>query len=841
MKSSPLIFTLLSVFCGLAILGVLPSTNVVGAGKTSISGVVFFDRNGNGVRDAGDKGVRQVVVELQDGICIPNNTCLTEQTKRDGGYEFHKIVPGSYTVRMYTPPTYLITTSDAQVVVVSDSNTTVPDFGLTNLNTIVGTVFTDVNGDGVHGLGEPYVSNATIRMYDDADGDGILDAEDALLTDGMTTTDVRGNWVINGVYPGKRVLRTKPANSGGQSDTPLDLRSNEVGITDTVIQIGMTASTLQGNLSRGAGSIQTPRRTQVGSTRYAGVRDQVMVRFEPGVSQQTMAGVFAGLGVQVKRYINGIDVYVLRARSGEAEEVVKALQARKDVRYAEQDGAVDIQSTPTDPDYSDVTKVYAPQYINAEAAWDYTIGDPSVIVAVVDTGLSATHPEFPTPTSQGPGRRVNGFNYVNDTANTADDHGHGTHVSGIIAAEMNNLQGTTGIAPGVRIMPLKAFDSTGYGTWSDIASSINFAVANGARVINLSLGNTGGSAAVQDAVRNATNNNVLVVASAGNNGNTVPFYPACYEEAMSIAATDEYDEWWSLSNYHNCNDVSAPGSTVWSTFWTASNPSTYNFRSGTSQAAPHVAGLAALIWSNRPELGVADVRALIEQIGGGQGDGGVGCEVWVGADQRRGGGSDERGMGCIYTDVDADEHADAAHREHTDTDEHAYAPHYQHPHAYADQDPHTDAHADQHAYPPHYQHPHAYADQDPHTDAHADQHAYPPHYQHPHEYADKHPYAYTNACRPYLYADSHEYADKHPYAYTNACRPYLYADSHEYADKHSYAYTNACRPYLYADSHEYADKHPYAYTNACRPYLYADNTTSWANEHTYTYTHTYPV
>ena len=421
------------------------------------------------------------------------------------------------------------------------------------------------------------------------------------------------------------------------------MNSNEVGLTDTVIQTGISAPALRGSMKRGveAGRASQPAGvSQTRATRRAGPLDQVMVRFQPEASGETIAAVFAKLGVRVLHHIKSIDVYVLRAQPGQAGQVVKALQARQDVRYAEQDGGVDIQLTPTDPvyndptrvyapqfinillptptptptpfptpndpDYSDVTRVYAPQFINALAAWPYTTGVTSVIVAVVDTGLSATHPEFT-------GRIVSGFNYVNNTANTADDHGHGTHVSGIVAAAMNNLQGTTGIAPGVKIMPLKAFDNTGYGTWSNIALSIDFAVANGAKVINLSLGNTGGSTAVQDAVRNATNANRLVVAAAGNNGNTTPFYPACYAEAMSIAATDEYDEWWTLSNYHNCNDVSAPGSTIWSTLWTAGDPNTYNFRSGTSQAAPHVAGLAALIWSNRPELSVADVRALIEQ------------------------------------------------------------------------------------------------------------------------------------------------------------------------------------------------------------------------------------
>ncbi|MBK9094033.1 MAG: S8 family serine peptidase [Anaerolineae bacterium] len=189
--------------------------------------------------------------------------------------------------------------------------------------------------------------------------------------------------------------------------------------------------------------------------------------------------------------------------------------------------------------------------MSAESAWDATTGVLSVVVAVVDTGVSFTHPEFAQT------HFVPGYDFINGDNDPSDDNGHGTHVTGILAAAMNNGQGMAGIAPGVSVMPVKVLNASNSGTWADIAAGIVFAVDQGADIINLSLGGPIGSAILEDAIECAAAHGVLMVTGSGNTGTNAPFYPAYYPKPWPWAPPRS-DEVWGLSNYGDAVDLTRP-------------------------------------------------------------------------------------------------------------------------------------------------------------------------------------------------------------------------------------------------------------------------------------------
>jgi subtilisin family serine protease len=240
-------------------------------------------------------------------------------------------------------------------------------------------------------------------------------------------------------------------------------------------------------------------------------------------------------------------------------------------------------------------------------------GSPSVVVAVVDTGVDLTHPDLVE-------NILPGTTYLNgkQLGLPKDDNGHGTHVSGTIAARINGI-GVVGVAPGVKILPVKVLDADGSGSSSDVASGIKWAADHGANVINLSLGGTVDSSVVYNAVNYALQKGVVVVAAGGNsNGskkcNNCTSYPAAYPGVLAVAAVDELGVVADFSNYGDYIAIAAPGEKnkyegIWSTY----PGGNYEELSGTSMASPHVAGLAAQILSVHPGYSVAQVTAAIEK------------------------------------------------------------------------------------------------------------------------------------------------------------------------------------------------------------------------------------
>lgn len=268
-----------------------------------------------------------------------------------------------------------------------------------------------------------------------------------------------------------------------------------------------------------------------------------------------------------------------------------------------------------DADYLNPQRqVYAPDMINLRMAWNYTMGSPDIKIAILDSGILASHPEFA-------GRVLPGYDFANNDNDPNDDYGHGTHVAGIAAAGANNGIGMLGVCPGCSIIPVKVLDQYNQGTWGNVAAGILFAVDAGANVINLSLGGQSTIQAVEDAIRYATQNNVLVVAAVGNGRSNVPFYPAAMAEVVGVAATRNDDTRWSLSNFGSFVEISAPGYAVYSTYNDLNNAyHGYNYMSGTSMAAPHVAGLAGLLFSQNPALTVDELRAIMRSTAADLGD-----------------------------------------------------------------------------------------------------------------------------------------------------------------------------------------------------------------------------
>jgi subtilisin family serine protease len=273
--------------------------------------------------------------------------------------------------------------------------------------------------------------------------------------------------------------------------------------------------------------------------------------------------------------------------------------------------AWEMRLDPDDPDYV-VGFQWGLEMVRAPAAWYVSTGY-AVTVAVVDTGVDLAHPDLVDSL-------VAGWDIVGDDASPTDGHGHGTHVAGIVGAATNNALGVAGMGWGTKVMPVRVLDDRGEGDVWSVAQGIRYAVDHGARVINLSLGGDSGGESLADAIVYAQDRGAIVIAAAGNQNTSAPFYPAAYEGVIGVSATNASDEKASFSNYGAYVDVAAPGDSIYSTL---RRPAGYGYMSGTSMAAPMVSGLAALLWTHHPEASAAQIVAAIKD-----GAADLGSEGW---------------------------------------------------------------------------------------------------------------------------------------------------------------------------------------------------------------------
>jgi thermitase len=356
---------------------------------------------------------------------------------------------------------------------------------------------------------------------------------------------------------------------------------------------------------------------------------QILVKFRDGGAA---AGVLRQHGLREGPGVGTTGAQIITVPAGKELQLIEALSRNPVVEYAEPDHVVTPAAEEPAPNYFPSqyalynegqefwnargdTKIDAGTLdadVDAVEAWAITRGIDIIRVAVLDSGVDLDHEDISE-------KVVARANFSG--GNTGDDrYGHGTHVAGIVAAVDNN-RGVSGVCPDCTIMSGKVLSDNGIGTSSGLANGINWAVNNGAKVINMSLA-VRASRTLEAAVNNAWNKGVVLVAAAGNGNSQTKMYPAAYDNVIAVGATNNHDNKAYFSTYGaTWVDVAAPGVAVFSTFpnhesalaGTGKKRSlNYDIGDGTSMAAPIVAATVALTWSANPSAGNSLVRAKVE-------------------------------------------------------------------------------------------------------------------------------------------------------------------------------------------------------------------------------------
>lgn len=367
---------------------------------------------------------------------------------------------------------------------------------------------------------------------------------------------------------------------------------------------------------------------------------EALVRFSRSASEQDVERAFANLDASPVKYFKNSRLYWVRFH-GESSTLEKVAELRDEnkVLMAVPNAIVRADSIPNDPYFPYLwglqnTGQFSSQGIEADIGmdqvWDYITSAASIVVAVIDTGVDYNHPDLVdnmwVNTGEIPNNSIDddengyvddvyGYDFYNDDGDPFDDHYHGTHVAGTIGAVGNNSVGVTGVAQSASIMAVKFLSGDGWGYYSGAVSSIEYAVANGAKVLNNSWGGGGYDSALASAVAASNTAGVIFVAAAGNSGydtDDYPNYPSCLSSSnvVSVAATTYDDDIAYFSNYGAYTvDLGAPGYYIFSTL----PDNDYGYLSGTSMASPHVAGAAALLWAAYPTLSHLQVINLLYQ------------------------------------------------------------------------------------------------------------------------------------------------------------------------------------------------------------------------------------
>ena len=333
--------------------------------------------------------------------------------------------------------------------------------------------------------------------------------------------------------------------------------------------------------------------------------DRVVVGFKGGIPGNLEARIQKHGGGSVISKNDGINFIVVS--TGNPDIFIEGMSKDPDVGYAERDGVAYASFTPNDTYYS---SQWGPADVYANVAWDTTTGSGSVIVAIIDTGVLYTHPDLQAniwTASDG----THGYDFVNSDNDPIDDNGHGTHCAGIVAAVIDNGLGVAGMSQS-SIMAVKVLNRQGKGFLSDVASGITWAVDHGANIISMSLGGSTGTSTLQSAVAYAYGHNCLIVAAAGNDNGGPVEYPAMYDQVIAVSALDQGDTIASYSSVGSKIEVSAPGTSILSTYIQSNGNPTYAYASGTSMACPHVAGVAALVLTRNPSLTNINLRNILD-------------------------------------------------------------------------------------------------------------------------------------------------------------------------------------------------------------------------------------
>ena len=392
-----------------------------------------------------------------------------------------------------------------------------------------------------------------------------------------------------------------------------------------------TAGCAQGGLTPTAASVDGQAGMMVAGK---AIEDTVIVRTRPGQALRLKQS----FGGEAKREIPSMNLYSVKLPKGktindlkkelgssalyvEHDRVVTLVDDVRTLTYGADRQANMTQAAFNDPESEKQWAIANTQQAEAVAATKG--GSKDVVLAIVDTGVDLKHPDLKDKLVKG--YNTTGLGGLFGVGSAADDNGHGTHCAGIAAAITGNGVGIAGMAPNVKIMPVRVLAGPGSGSLLGVAKGIVWAADHGADVISLSLGGAGTVKSLGDAVEHALKKNSVVVAAMGNSGHTGnPIsYPAAYPGVIAVGATDVEDKIAMFSSFNKYCSVSSPGVQIFATtptydVWLTKNSGgkitkNYGYMSGTSMATPLVAGLASLIRSKHPGMPPAQVKAILEQ------------------------------------------------------------------------------------------------------------------------------------------------------------------------------------------------------------------------------------
>lgn len=364
---------------------------------------------------------------------------------------------------------------------------------------------------------------------------------------------------------------------------------------------------------------------------------QLLLRFKGNVQETQRDTVINALGAEVEKVYRTLPIYLVNLPEGrEMEAALQQFRDRDEILYAEPNYVLTATRTPNDADYDLLWGLnntgqsggIAGADISAEEAWDRTTGSRNVVVAVIDTGVDYNHEDLAANmwvnSGEIPGNGidddgngyiddVHGYDFYNNDGDPMDGDSHGTHCSGTIGGIGNNSIGVAGVNWNVSIMALKFLSDSGFGFTSDAIDAVEYAILMGAHISNNSWGGGGYSQALYDMIELAGQSGHTFVASAGNSGadsDVNPSYPAAYDlpNIISVAASDASDQLAYFSNYGRTSvDLAAPGVSIYST----EPGDTYGYKSGTSMAGPHVAGVCAMIKALNPNATYVSIKEAI--------------------------------------------------------------------------------------------------------------------------------------------------------------------------------------------------------------------------------------
>jgi len=281
--------------------------------------------------------------------------------------------------------------------------------------------------------------------------------------------------------------------------------------------------------------------------------DRIIVKFKDGTAEDAKVAAHDNYSGTVLSENAELGVQIVQIPAGKVWEKVNTYCSDKTVQFAEPDFIAQAIGDIADPYFN---QEWGMLDIQAPQAWNITAGNQNIKIAILDTGIDQDHEDLT-------GKIVTNVNFSVST--TVDDlYGHGTHIAGIVAASSNGL-GVVGVAYNSSIINVKVLDDNGSGYYSSIADGITWSADNGARVINMSLGGISASKALQSAVDYAWRKGAIIVAAAGNNSNTTPFYPAYYKNCIAVAATGQDGTRAYFSSYGRWVDLAAPGLGIFST------------------------------------------------------------------------------------------------------------------------------------------------------------------------------------------------------------------------------------------------------------------------------------